>query len=111
MWRLIDVATAFRLRPVRPGDSFLLTFEITDPVLGDQTLTANFATGRMHPVSQRSPGVLKTSIAHLTEMYCGLRRASELVWTKEVEWTGDPSLLTKLDTAWEATPPFCWDAF
>jgi predicted acetyltransferase len=111
MWRLVDLETAFRLRPVRQGASFLLTFEIKDPVLGDQVMTANFAAGRMHPVTQSGPAILRTSIEHLTELFCGLRRAAELVWTREAEFEGDRTILQKLDAAWEATPPFCWEWF
>ena len=112
MWRLVDVATAFRLRPIKPGAPFILTFQISDPVLGEQTVTANFTAGRMHPVTQPVPAVIKTSIEHLTELFCGLRRATELVWTREIEFDGsDRALLQKLDTAWDCTPPFCWDSF
>jgi predicted acetyltransferase len=111
MWRLVDIAAAFRLRAVRPGPPFMLTFEVNDPILGTQTITANFAAERMHPVSQPTPIILKTSVEHLTEMFCGLRRATELAWTKEVELEGDRSILQKLDQAWDATPPFCWDFF
>jgi predicted acetyltransferase len=111
MWRLVDLSAAFRLRPVRSTAPFMLTFEVSDPILGQQTITANFAAGRMHPVKQSEPIVLKTSIDHLTEMFCGLRRATELVWTREIEFEGDRSFLQKLDAAWEATPPFCWDSF
>lgn len=111
MWRLVDIATAFRLRPVKSGPPFILTFQVTDPVLGDQTITANFTAERMHPVSQPVPAVLKTSVEHLTELFCGLRRSTELVWTREIEYEGDRTLLQRLDTAWQCTPPFCWDVF
>ncbi len=111
MWRLVDLTAAFRLRPVRSGSPFMLTFEVSDPVLGNQTITANFAAERMRPVSQPTPIVLRTSVEHLTEMFCGLRRAAELVWTREIEFHGDRSILQKLDSAWESTPPFCWDMF
>lgn len=111
MWRLVDLATAFRLRPVNPGSPFMLTFEVQDPILGLQVITANFAAERMHPVTQATPIVLKTSVDHLTELFCGLRRATELVWTKEIEFDGDRSILQKLDAAWTSTPPFCWESF
>jgi predicted acetyltransferase len=111
MWRLVDLATAFRLRPIRQGPPFALTFEVIDPVLGNQTITANFTAGRMHPVTQPVPMILKTSIEHLTELFCGLRRATELVWTREIEFEGERTLLHQLDAAWEATPPFCWESF
>jgi predicted acetyltransferase len=111
MWRLVDIPTAFRLRPVKAGSPFILTFQVSDPVLGDQTITANFTAERMHPVSQPVPAVVKTSVEHLTELFCGLRRATELVWTREIEYDGDRVLLQKLDAAWQCTPPFCWDFF
>ncbi|MBC6435735.1 hypothetical protein FM036_41245 [Nostoc sp. HG1] len=51
------------------------------------------------------------SIEHLTQLFCGMRSASELHWLGEIEVEGDSSLVAKLDTAWQATPPFCWDFF
>ncbi|MBD2122063.1 enhanced intracellular survival protein Eis [Trichocoleus sp. FACHB-262] len=111
MWRLVDLTTAFRLRPVKQGSPFILTFQVSDPILGDQTITANFTAERMHPVAQPVPAVLKTSVEHLTELFCGLRRATEMVWTREIEYEGDRALLQKLDAAWQCTPPFCWDYF
>ncbi len=111
MWRLVDVSEAFRLRAIQQGPPFILTFEIQDPELGEQVITANFTAGRMHPVAQAQPAVLRLSIDHLMELFCGLRKASELAWTRELEFTGERSLLSQLDRAWECTPPFCWNEF
>ncbi|MBW4521633.1 MAG: GNAT family N-acetyltransferase [Scytolyngbya sp. HA4215-MV1] len=111
MWRLADLTAAFQLRPIQSGSAFTLTFQIDDPILGEQTLTVNFAAGQMQIVKKVAPAILKTSIAHLTELFCGLRRSTELVWTREIEFEGDRSLLQKLDIAWQSTPPFCWDFF
>lgn len=111
MWRLVDLAAAFRLRPVHAGPPFILTFQVRDPILGNQTITANFTAGRMHPVSQPVPAVVTTSIEHLTEMFCGMRRPTELLWTREIEFEGDRALLQRLEAAWQCIPPFCWDVF
>lgn len=111
MWRLVDVDAAFRLRPIAAHASFKLTFQLTDPMLGDRTITADFADGKMHPVSQPASTVITTSIEHLTELFCGFRRSRDLLWTGELEVEGDRSLLESLDNAWAATPPFCWDFF
>lgn len=111
MWRLVDVEAAFCLRPIAAQSTFTLTFQITDPILGDRTLTAEFADGKMHPTAQPATTVLKTSIEHLTELFCGFRRSRDLLWTGELEVEGDRSLLANLDNAWIATSPFCWDFF
>lgn len=111
MWRLVDLEAAFRLRPIRSGSSFSLTFQVTDPVFGEQTLAYKFMAEQMQPLAKPTSAVLKTSVDHLTEMFCGLRRATELVWTREIEFEGDRALLQKLDGAWQTTPPFCWDFF
>ncbi|MBD2104620.1 enhanced intracellular survival protein Eis [Leptolyngbya sp. FACHB-261] len=111
MWRLVDVQEAFRLRVINQGPPFMLTFEIQDPELGEQVVTANFTAGRMHPVTRPEPAVLRLSIDHLVELFCGLRKASELAWTRELEFTGERSLLAQLDRAWQCTPPFCWNEF
>lgn len=111
MWRLVDLAAAFQRRSLQPCDPFTLTFQITDPVLGNQRITAEFGNHQIHLSQSPSPTILKTSIDHLTELFCGLRRSRDLLWTGELELEGDDTLLLKLDQAWQATPPFCWDFF
>lgn len=111
MWRLVDVEAAFRLRPIAAQLPFTLTFQITDPMLGDRTITADFADGMMHPTAQPASTTIKTSIDHLTELFCGFRRSRDLLWTGELEIEGDQSVLDSLDRAWANTPPFCWDFF
>ncbi|MBW4579370.1 MAG: GNAT family N-acetyltransferase [Tildeniella nuda ZEHNDER 1965/U140] len=111
MWRLVDLEAAFRLRPIAAHSSFKLTFQLTDPILDDRTITADFADGKMHPASQPASTVITTSIEHLTELFCGFRRSRDLLWTGELEVEGDRSLLANLDSAWAATSPFCWDFF
>ncbi|MBL1176471.1 GNAT family N-acetyltransferase [Pantanalinema sp. GBBB05] len=111
MWRLVDIAAAFQRRSLQTSDAFALTFHITDPVLGDQQLTAEFSDRQMQVSSQPTATVLKTSIDHLTELFYGVRRSQDLLWTGELELEGDDTLLPKLDQAWQATPPFCWDFF
>lgn len=111
MWRLLDLKQAIALRRIRAGDPFALTFHVTDPILGEQTIAVEFADGRMYYLEQASSTTLRTSIDHLTELFSGLRRATDLHWTGELELEGDAALLSKLDAAWQATPPFCWDFF
>lgn len=111
MWRLVDLETAFQLRPIQPGTSFSLTFKVDDPILGEQTRSMKFTSEQMLPLSRPASAVIKTSIEHLTAMFCGLRRSTELVWTREIEFEGDRAILQKLDAAWQTTPPFCWDFF
>ena len=111
MWRLVDLEAAFRLRPIAAQPPFNLTFQLTDPILGDRAITADFADGKMHPTSQPVSTVIKTSIEHLTELFCGFRRSRDLLWTGELELDGDPSVLSSLDRAWASPPPFCWDFF
>jgi predicted acetyltransferase len=111
MWRLVDLEAAFRLRPIAVQSPFKLTFQLTDPILGDRSITADFADGKMHPTDQSASTVIKTSIEHLTELFAGFRRSSALLWTGELEVEGDHTLLANLDSAWASTPPFCWDLF
>lgn len=111
MWRLIDLEAAFRLRSNQLTAPFQLTFQVADPILGNQTLPVQFADGQMQMAPSPTATVLHTSIDHLTELFCGLRRATDLVWTGEVTLEGDPQLLTLLDQAWQTPPPFCWDFF
>ncbi|HEY9616719.1 MAG TPA: GNAT family N-acetyltransferase [Microcoleaceae cyanobacterium] len=111
MWRLVDVAGAFQQRSLEETEPFALTFQIIDPILGDQQITAEFGDRQMHLKPQPTTTILKISIEHLTELFCGMRRASDLHWAGEVEIEGDQTLLPKLDKAWQAIPPFCWDFF
>jgi predicted acetyltransferase len=116
MWRLVDLETAVHLRPVQPTEPFILTFEVTDPVLGDRSISIQFLNGQMQLVSQTAPVVIQTSVEHLTELFCGVRRAIDLQWTGEIIVTGThlqdaDRVLHQLDSAWQATPPFCWDFF
>jgi predicted acetyltransferase len=111
MWRLVDLEAAFRLRPIAAQPSFQLTFQLTDPILGDRAITADFADGHMHPTTQPAATVIQTSIEHLAELFCGFRRSRDLLWTGELELEGDQSVLSSLDHAWASTPPFCWDFF
>jgi predicted acetyltransferase len=111
MWRLVDLEVAFRLRRIQTGSPFTLTFQVSDPILGDRSLTVDFADGQMRPSHQSAATVIKLSIEHLTSLFCGMRQATELLWTGEIEVEGDRDLLSKLDAAWKATPPFCWDFF
>jgi predicted acetyltransferase len=111
MWRLVDLEAAFRLRPIQTGSSFSLTFQVSDPILGEQTFSMKFTGEQMLPLSKSASAVLKTSVEHLTAMFCGLRRSTELTWTREIEFEGDRAILQKLDNAWQTTPPFCWDFF
>jgi predicted acetyltransferase len=111
MWRLVDLEQAFAQRPIQPVTPFALTFEIVDPIWGEQSLTVDFSEGKMNCLNQPVTAVLKTSVEHLAELYSGVRRARELLWTGEIEFEGDRTLLNHLDTAWQASPPFCWDFF
>jgi predicted acetyltransferase len=65
----------------------------------------------MHPVAQSASTTIKISIEQLTALFCGMRQASSLQWSGELEIEGDERLLRHLDNAWQATPPFCWDFF
>ncbi len=111
MWRLVDLERAFELRPIRSGEPFALAFQVTDPVFGERAIAAEFSNNHMTSLEQAPASTLKTSIEHLTELFFGVRRATDLFWMGEIEYEGDPTLLQKLDTAWQATPPFCWDFF
>ncbi|PSB28147.1 GNAT family N-acetyltransferase [Stenomitos frigidus] len=111
MWRLVDLEAAFRLRPIAVQPLFQLTFQLTDPMLGERTITADFVDGKMYPTTQPAATQIKTSIEHLTELFAGFRRSRDLLWTGELEVEGDRALLSSLDHAWASTPPFCWDFF
>lgn len=111
MWRLTDIAAALRLRPIQPGDPFAVTFQINDPIFGQQLIGAEFQQGRIHLLQNLPPTIVKLSVEHLTQLFCGVRRSRDLLWTGELEVAGDDSLLNHLDHAWQAEPPFCWDFF
>jgi predicted acetyltransferase len=111
MWRLVDLEQAFRLRPIRTIEPFTLTFEVFDPVFEESAIAIEFVNGQMHPTTQRTSTRIRTSIEHLTVLFSGIRQASSLLWTREIEVEGDDRLLLQLDKAWQATPPFCWDFF
>jgi len=111
MWRLVDPKQAIVLRPIEAASPFKLGFHITDPVFGTEQFTVEFAAGTAQLTAESPATTLKTSIDHLTELFSGLRRSQQLHWTGEVEVDGDPTVLTQLDAAWAASPPFCWDAF
>jgi predicted acetyltransferase len=111
MWRLVDLEVAFRLRRIQTGLPFTLTLQVSDPILGDRSLTVEFGDGQMHPGHQLASTVIKLSIEHLTALFCGMRQATDLVWTGEIEIEGDRGLLSRLDAAWQANSPFCWDFF
>ncbi len=111
MWRLVDVEAAFRLRPIAVQPSFALTFQITDPVLGDRTITTEFIDGIMQPTAQAASTVISISIEHLTELFAGFRRSRDLAWIGAITVEGDAELLSALDRAWAISPPFCWDFF
>jgi predicted acetyltransferase len=111
MWRLVDVAKALELRPIHTVDPFEIGFQIADPVLGDQKITVEFRDRAMQCSQQPASTVIQLSIEHLTVLFCGVRSAQDLLWTGEIAVDGDASLLAKLDAAWQATPPFCWDFF
>jgi predicted acetyltransferase len=111
MWRLVDLEHAFNQRPIQPVAPFALTFQVTDPIWGEKSITVDFSEGRMTCLNQPVGAVLKTTIEHLTELYSGVRRGGELLWMGEIEFEGDRTLLNHLDTAWQASPPFCWDFF
>jgi len=111
MWRVVDPQKAIARRPIQPVKPFALTFQITDPVFGEEKFTVEFADSKMQIVSQPTSTILKTSVDHLAELFSGSRQARQLYWTGELEIEGDDSLLAPLDTAWATQPPFCWDAF
>lgn len=111
MWRLVDLKRAFELRPIRADEPFAITFQVTDPVLGKQAIAVEFAERRMTCLEKLTSTVLHTSVEHLTELFCGVRQATDLLWTGEIEYEGDVTLLTQLDAVWQTTPPFCWDFF
>ncbi len=111
MWRLVDVVKALELRPIHPGDPFAIAFHIIDPVLGNQQISVEFVEQKMYCTQQSAATRITLSVEHLTQLFCGMRSASELQWLGEIEVEGDSALISKLDAAWQATPPFCWDFF
>lgn len=111
MWRLTDIATALRLRPIPPTISLAVTFQVSDPIFGEQLIGAEFSDGRIRLLQECPPTILKLSVEHLTQLFCGVRRSRDLLWIGELEVEGDTTLLTHLDHAWQAEPPFCWDFF
>ncbi|MBM0740714.1 GNAT family N-acetyltransferase [Phormidium sp. CLA17] len=111
MWRLVDVMKALELRPINPGVPFAIAFNIIDPVFGEQQISVDFVEQKMCPTQQPAATSITISVEHLTQLFCGMRSASELQWLGAIEIEGDSTLLPKLDAAWQATPPFCWDFF
>jgi predicted acetyltransferase len=111
MWRLVHLPTALTQRPIQPGESFRLTLCVQDEILGDQTLTVEAQGDRMVLTDKPALATLTLSIEHLTVLYAGIRRLSDLIWSGEVLWSGDPSLVAACDRAWQAPIPFCWDMF
>lgn len=111
MWRLVDLHRAFALRSIQPVEPFALTFRVIDPLFGEQTIGVEFAAAQMHCRAKPAGPIVTLSIEQLTALFCGMRRAIDLHWTGELELDGDPALLSDLDRAWQATPPFCWDFF
>ncbi len=110
-WRLTDIAAALRLRPIQSGDPFAVTFQINDPIFGQQLIGVEFRGTGMQPLQELPRTILKLSIEHLTQLFCGTRRSRDLQWTGELEVEGDINLLAHLDRAWQSEPPFCWDFF
>lgn len=111
MWRLVDLQRALALRSIPPVEPFALSFRITDPIFGEQQMTAEFVDGRIHCSDRVQSSIVSTSVEHLTEIFCGFRRITDMLWTGEVEFEGDQRLLKKLDAAWQTPAPFCWDFF
>lgn len=111
MWRLVDLSQALTQRPIQPGPPFAVTVQIADPILGQQVLTLDCADGQMQLRSTSAPTTIALSIAHLTQLYAGVRTATELHWLGELELTGDRAILAQLDAAWRTPSPFCWDFF
>ncbi len=111
MWRLVDVVKALELRPIHPGEPFAIAFDIIDPVLGNQQIAVEFAEKTMHRTQQPAATKITLSIEHLTQLFCGMRSAAELHGLGAIDIEGDVTLLSQLDAAWQANPPFCWDFF
>ncbi len=111
MWRLVDVEAALRLRPVRPGHPFSLTFQVADPILGQQSWTGHFGQERLEVSRKPATSVLKVSIEALTLLFSGVRKTTDLLWSGEIEFDGQVELLAELDAAWQTSGPFCWDFF
>lgn len=110
MWRLVDVVAAFQQRSIHQVPPFAVTFQIHDPVLGEQQVNAEFANGQIQSVPTTAPTIITLSIEKLTELFCGWRRSRDLLWTGELELAGI-DCLTALDAALATQPPFCWDFF
>ncbi len=111
MWRLVDARKAIAQRPIQPVAPFALTFHITDPVFGAEQFTVECDDGVMQLISQPAATILKLSVDHLAQLFSGVRRSQQILWTGELELEGDAALLAQLDAAWSTQPPFCWDAF
>ncbi|MEX0271061.1 enhanced intracellular survival protein Eis [Leptolyngbyaceae cyanobacterium UHCC 1019] len=111
MWRLVDVGKALELRPINPGEPFAIAFHIIDPILGNQQFSVEFADQKMYCTQKSAPASIMVSIEHLTQLFCGMRSAVELHWLGAIDIEGDSTLLSKLDAAWQAKSPFCWDFF
>lgn len=115
MWRLVDLKRALELRSIPVANPFTLTFQVSDPILGLQVLTAEFAAGKICCDDRPTRAIVSLSVEHLTVLFAGVRRSVDLLWTGEIEWQGEAiqaeALLTQLDAAWQMPPPFCWDFF
>lgn len=111
MWRLTDIAAALRLRFIQPGTPFAVTFQISDPIFGEQLIGVEFRDTRMQPLQELPRTILKLSVEQLTQLFCGVRRSRDLQWAGELEVEGDATLLAHLDRAWQSEAPFCWDFF
>ncbi|MBD2326840.1 GNAT family N-acetyltransferase [Alkalinema sp. FACHB-956] len=115
MWRLVDCQAALTSRPVQPTAPFSLALQVQDAILGNSQWWVDCADGRMTCTPLRSraaaPAILTLSIEHLSVLFAGTRTVEDLLWTEEVQWQGDRTILTHLTQAWQGPPPFCWDFF
>ncbi|MEB3292305.1 MAG: GNAT family N-acetyltransferase [Synechococcales bacterium] len=111
MWRLVHLPTALTLRPIQPGASFRLKLCVEDAILGNQTLTVETYGDRLVLTDKPALATAKLTVEALTILYSGIRSWSDLIWTGEVGWSGDPGLVVQCDRAWRAPTPFCWDLF
>jgi predicted acetyltransferase len=111
MWRLVDLKTAFEIRPIQVGSPFAIAFNVTDAILGNQSLVVEFCDRQMHVIQTPAPTTIHLSIEHLTILFAGQRRSRDLLWLGEIEISGDETLLAQLDNAWEIPYLFCWDSF
>jgi predicted acetyltransferase len=111
MWRLTDISTAFQLRPIQSTSPFAISVQITDPIFGQQSIGAEFSEGRINLLQTLPTTTLKLSVEHLTQLFCGVRRSRDLLWTGELELEGNDTVLAHLDQALQTEPPFGWDFF